>query len=259
MRLKQFGIRNNKTVVLIHPSLVMWDYFENVIPLLEKDYHLVIPVLPGYDPKQKSDFSSVEGIAGQLENQLLEEGINELDCIYGCSMGGSIALRFLADRKIPVKSAVIDGGITPYQLPWIITRLIALKDFLMICMGKFGGIRLLEKAFSTDEYSKEDLEYVAKVLKMISYRTIWNTFDSCNNYDLPDPFETDTRKIEYWYADKEAEERKWDIAYVKERIPQTVFREFEDIGHAGMALLRPEEMAERLKGMIKKEEKDVTF
>ncbi len=259
MRIQQFGIENMETIVLIHPSLVMWDYFEYVVPLLEKDFHVLIPVLHGYDPKQKSDFSSVEEIAGLLEDQLIEEGIKEVSCIYGCSMGGSIVLRFLADGRIPVKSAVIDGGITPYQLPWIITRLIALKDFLLICMGKLGGIRLLEKAFSTDEYSKEDLEYVAKVLKMISFRTIWNTFDSCNNYDLPDRFETDCERIEYWYAEREAKERKQDIAYVKEKIPRTTFREFKDIGHAGLALLRPEEMAKRLKEMMRKEERDVTF
>ncbi|MDO4834774.1 MAG: hypothetical protein Q4A40_07055 [Bacillota bacterium] len=35
-------------------------------------------------------------------------------------------------------------------------------------MGKKGGIKVLEKAFSTDEYSQEDLEYIEQVLSRMS-------------------------------------------------------------------------------------------
>ena len=67
MTIHEFGKENKKTVVLIHPSLVKWDYFERVIPLLERKYHVVVPALPGYDPDVKSNFTSVEGIAAELE------------------------------------------------------------------------------------------------------------------------------------------------------------------------------------------------
>ncbi len=60
MTVHEFGKENKKTVVLIHPSLVMWDYFEYVIPLLETEYHLVVPALPGYDKDRSGDFTSVE-------------------------------------------------------------------------------------------------------------------------------------------------------------------------------------------------------
>ena len=100
----------------------------------------------------------------------------------GALWGGSIALKIFSNQQVKIKNVICDGAITPYQLPWIITRLIAIKDFLMISIGEIGGLKLLEKAFSTDEYSKEELQYVAKVLRFISYKTIWRTFESCNNY-----------------------------------------------------------------------------
>ncbi len=34
-------------------------------------------------------------------------------------MGGAVVVRFLSDNRVKVHSAVIDGGITPYQLPCI--------------------------------------------------------------------------------------------------------------------------------------------
>jgi hypothetical protein len=121
----------------------------------------------------------------------------------------------LAEGKIHIKNAVIDGGITPYQLPRFFTVFIAVRDFLMVCMGKWGGRKLLMKAFSADEYSDEDLKYVEKVLRFMSYQTIWRTFDSCNNYKMPESVPQPEGNVEYWYADAEEKARAWDIGYIK--------------------------------------------
>lgn len=246
MTIHEFGTKNKSAVVLIHPALVMWDYFEYVIPLLEGRYHLIVPALPGYDEKKPGDFTGVEAIAKELTNWLIAHGLEEVSCVYGCSMGGAIVTKLLADNRIKPESAIIDGGITPYQLPWIVTRLIALRDFLMVSVGKLGGIRLLEKAFTSDEYSKEDLKYMEKVLKFVSAKTIWRTFESCNNYDMPKLIHTDCPHIEYWYAQSEEKDRKWDIRYIKLHFPKTEFRAFEEVGHGGLAALKPELLASEL-------------
>ena len=67
MTIHEFGKENDEIVVLIHPSAVMWDYFEYVIPLMKDRYHLLIPALPGYDTQREGDFTSVEEIASELE------------------------------------------------------------------------------------------------------------------------------------------------------------------------------------------------
>ena len=246
MNIHEFGTGNEKAVLLIHPALVRWDYFEYVIPLLEDKYHVIVPALPGYDTASRADFTGVEEIASGLAEDLLSRGITELSCAYGCSLGGAVVMRLISEGKLRLKSAVMDGGITPYRLPWIVTRLIALRDFLMIYMGKLGGIRLLEKAFSTDEYSEEDLEYIADVLRDISAKTIWRTFESANNYDMPKVIRTACPHIEYWYAKAEEKDRRWDISYVRDNLPQTFFREFDGVGHGGLAVLRPEVMVSEL-------------
>ncbi|MCR5651031.1 MAG: alpha/beta hydrolase [Lachnospiraceae bacterium] len=247
MTIHEFGKENEQTVVLIHPSIVMWDYFEYVIPQLEKEYHLIIPALPGYDPDSKDDFTGIEEIADELEKWLIGNGIDDVTCLYGCSMGGSIVTRMLADNNVHIQNAIIDGGITPYQLPWIITRFIAIKDFLLISAGKIGGAKLLEKAFATDDLSEEDVWYAAKVLRMISAKTIWKTFESCNNYSMPDEIHTECRHIEYWVAEKEVKERRADVAYIKKAFPHTRFRKIYDVGHGGLAPFNPEKFVRGIK------------
>ena len=205
MTIHEYGKSNAKTVVLVHPSVVMWDFFEYLIPLLEKDCHVIIPALPGYDENDsQQNFTSVENIAGELA-----------------------------------------------EMPWLLTRFIAVKDFLLISMGKTGGFSLLEKVFATDEYSKEDLEYMAKVFRFISYKTIWRTFESCNNYRMPEGTIEYLGKLEYWYGDKERKERAKDLAYVKEHFLHVKFIEMKNMGHASMATLYPENMAERIMNLAK--------
>ena len=150
MTIHEYGTDKEQVIVLVHPSVVMWDFFEYVIPLLKEDQHLIVPALPGYDEKNPDvDFTGIEEIADELAKWLIAHNINTIDLLYGCSMGGAVVLRMLAEQKIRIKNSICDGGITPYQLPWIVTRLIAVRDFLMISMGKIGGLKLLEKAFST--------------------------------------------------------------------------------------------------------------
>lgn len=211
MNIHEFGKENRESILLIHPSVVKWDYFEYVIPLLEKNYHLIIPALPGYDFEDDSDFTSVEQIAAELNAWLKAKGYEELYAVYGCSMGGSVALMVTLGQSIPIRHCVMDGGITPYQLPWLVTRFIALKDYLMMMLGRAGGVALLEKAFAIGEYSKENLQYVAGVLRHCSRKTLWRTFDSCNNYRVPKPIPEVCTKLHYWYAAGEEKERKADI------------------------------------------------
>ena len=62
----------------------MWDYFENVIPLLKEKYHLIIPALPGYDEENPNeDFTSVEEIADSLAKLLIRYKIRTIDILDG--------------------------------------------------------------------------------------------------------------------------------------------------------------------------------
>jgi hypothetical protein len=120
----------------------------------------------------------------------------------------------------------------------------------MVCIGKWGGRKLLVKAFDADAYSNEDLEYIEKVLTFISYKTIWRTFDSCNNYKMPKDILQPKGHVEYWYADTEEKARAWDIRYIKKNFSNTSFLKLEDLGHAGLAATKPKTMAEMLKMRI---------
>lgn len=251
LNVHEFGKQNEKIIVLIHPSIVRWDYFMDVIPLLEKEYHLMIPALPGYDLSNDGEFTSVEEVAAQIVEHLKNKNIDKVDAVYGCSMGGSIALCMATDHRITIDQVIMDGGITPYQLPWLITRFILLRDFGMVALGKIGGEKMIAQAFPAEEYGEEFIRYAKEVLDHMSYRTIWRTFDSCNNYTIPLSDRMIRSRIHYWYGEQEAKERNWDIRYMRKFFPSTRFVEMAGIGHAALAPFHPKRFVKEILKVLK--------
>ena len=83
MTVHEYGA-GEKIIVLVHPSVVMWDYFDYIVPLLEKEYRLIIPALSGYDEQNPNEnFTSVEKIAAALSKWLAEHKIETVDILYG--------------------------------------------------------------------------------------------------------------------------------------------------------------------------------
>lgn len=252
MTFYEYGKENEKTLLLVHASAVMWDSFSEVIPLLEKEFHLVIPALPGYDENNpEEDFTSVEDIAERIEEWFAREGIQSVYGVYGLSMGGAVVIRLLANQRIHFSKVIIDAGITPYQLPWLVTRFIALKDFLTMEIGKHMSPRTMAKMFSSTDYSMEDLEYAHKVLNFTSAKTLWNTFDSCNNYGMPKKSVVTEAEVYYWYGEKEKRARKKDLKYVKEHIQGIKFHKIPNMDHGDFLFFHPEEFSELLIKFLK--------
>lgn len=249
MHIHEFGQGNRECILFLHASCTGWDFYEESIRRLARRYHVIVPAMPGHDLTTDEDYTSVEELAEALENWLLDRGHSRVHGIYGLSMGGSIVIRLLANGRISFDKAVIDAGITPYQLPWLVTRLIALRDFLMVELGKHSR-KLLELAYPPEKYGAEELDWMERMLKHMSARTIWRVFDSCNNYSMPKPVPVPITEIQYWYGSLEKKARAWDIDYVKKNFPGTRFVEISSVDHAEYALLHPAEFAQQMEAFF---------
>lgn len=249
----EFGSENQEILLMFHGACMVWDMYDEAIKALSKHFHVVIPALPGHDPETNSDYSSVERIAAQTENWLLERGYNTIDGLYGFSMGGGIVLRFLADHRVTVRRAIIDGGITPYQLPWLFTRVIAVRDYLMMQIAR-SSKKILERAFSPEKYTREGVDYFYKTLRNMSSKSIWRVFESANNYSMPDPIPETETEIEYWFGEEEKKARAWDIAYVKRNFQAARFRGISGMNHGEYCLMSQKEFADDMIDFIHKKE-----
>ncbi len=248
-RLHVLGKEHDRVIVMIHGTGMSWDMLMNSADILKEKYCVILVSVPGHDPQTTEEFSSVEQIAEETETGLIETGCGTVDLLYGLSMGGGIAIRMLADDRITVKHAVIDAGITPYELPRLVTRLILIKDFLMMEWGKHSK-RALSLAFPAKEYTREGLDLMHRVIRHMTAKTIWRVYDSTDNYSMPASFPDLETIIEYWYGSREEKDRKLDIRYVRNHIPNIRLRKIDGMMHGQYATVFAGDFAKDLENRI---------
>lgn len=251
MKIHEFGKRNHGNIVMIHGACMSWDMLLPSIKFLSKEYHIYAVAVPGHDLTTNEEFTSVENISARIERAFLRNGISRIDLLYGLSMGGGIALRMLADNKLKIDCAVINAGITPYELPRFVTRLILAKDIVMTTIGKYSR-SALAVAFPPDRFAVSDIDRMFAVMQHMSGNTIKKVFDSTDNYSTPEKFPDIAAEIEYWYGEDEKNERKLDISYVKRHIPGIKLREIKGMAHGQYAVSCPEQFADDLSRRMRK-------
>ena len=249
MNVYEFGTENRRKLLFFQGSCTCWRDYMPSIELLAQQFHVIVPAFEGHDPEEKTDFISVEKTVSDTTDYLSEHGHTSLYAVYGLSMGGGMALRLLAEQRIPVEKVIIDAGTAPYELPYWFTRLILLRDYLMIQLIR-SNIRIFKLFFDPKRWAAEssdteaDYKAMFDFLKGLSRKTIWHVFDSANNYDMPIPMPEPSTEIRYWYGSLERKSRKRDIRWMQKYVAGVQMREFPDMEHGELVLVHPDRFYE---------------
>ena len=75
MQAKEFGKEHDLKIVLIPGNMMSWRQFKNVIPILEKDFHVIAVSTDGYD--EKTEYCKSRII--KIKNRLFHREVFEID------------------------------------------------------------------------------------------------------------------------------------------------------------------------------------
>lgn len=245
MNIKEFGKEHKKTLLMIQGSCMNVDLWEGIVDELQKKFHILLPVIPGHDYENTRDFTTIDTVSQELEEDLHRLGIQKIDGAYGLSMGGSILIKLLDRGILSMDHVILDGAITPYHYPKLWCRLIGIRDYLM---GK--GFRMNKKLtlrwMKNYNYPMETAEKFFHALKYLSDSTLYNVFYHCNNYKMEHtPLEQ--KNIYYLYGEKEEKQRKKDLHNVKAYFPHIEFRKLEGLDHGQLSCVQKDEFCRIIK------------
>ena len=60
MEILEFGDRNKRKIIFIHGFQCPYQIWEKYIEHYQKDYHIIIPIMPGHNPKKQEKFQAVK-------------------------------------------------------------------------------------------------------------------------------------------------------------------------------------------------------
>ena len=63
MTILEFNPTSNSHLLMFHASCMTWEFLKKSIDILAATHHVIVPVMPGYNMDDDSDYTSVEEIA----------------------------------------------------------------------------------------------------------------------------------------------------------------------------------------------------
>ena len=262
MQMLEHGQSQERTLLFFPCTAEPVWAFADTIAQLSQSWHVFQVVYDGHQPENPGNFTSVEQTVDDVTEYLNIHGVSRLDAAYGCSMGGACLTRMLALGEMPIGRAIIDGGITPYQLPYPVRKLLLARDVLSFKMAA-NSRKVLEAAFPPERFTpagrdpQKEYDAMEQYLKTFSNRTIRNIFWSANNYALPKaPAKIET-KITYWYGDDEKKDRKRDIQFIRRYFPQTHIYGIPKMAHAELVMVHPEKFCRYAEKFLTLQAKEV--
>lgn len=253
MKFYTFGEKEKPAIILLPGTCCHWKLnFGEVIPLLEKDYHVICVSYDGFDETEDTIFNNMLSQTEKIENYIVQNYGGKIKSAYGCSLGGSFVGLLIQRKKIYIEYGIIGSSDLDHDKVW--------KAKLKCKMT----IPLLHKIVSTGEYpkifrgmmEKKRTPYRDKFMAMFAIgngglpfmkkESVYNQFYT----DLITPLEkhisVEGTTIHCFYAKKMGE---MYLKRYREHFKNPVIHEF-DMEHEELLVMYPEKWADKIKEIL---------
>ena len=247
MLAQEFGKQNEIKILLIPGNMMSWRQFEHVIPLLEKDYHVIAISTDGYD--EKTTFTTAEASAETVEDYIREHLNGAVDLVFGESFGCATAGLLFHRRKVKCGSLILSGPqyMSLGPLNGLLKAIIPRNQYKLL--GKISGQKKLPRLLKL--YTKTDDEKLIRQFSAVPKNISLETLQNCTNealklYETIDSFTPDLQAhISVWYGAKEPN-MKTALQKLKRAFPNAEDHPFAGYGH-GEIIAHPDVMATEIR------------
>ena len=245
MKILEFGDDSKRKIILIHGFQCPWQVWNKYIEYYKDKFHIIVPIISGHNPEVKEDFISFTSDAKEIEDYILSRYGNEINAVYGMSMGGVLTATLWQNSRLSFNKVIFDGS-----------PLVSYNAVMKGFMKKFY-VDITHKSQQRDKKTVEQatkviisevkMEYFLKVLDNMSDATVENSIDDIANFKLSQSINTPDTVV-YFFHGTAANEMlaKKSAKFVKKHYPNTTVKCFKGKFHCENALLHPEIMLEEL-------------
>jgi len=255
MQAKEFGKENDRKIVLIPGNMMSWRQFENVIPILEKDFHVIALSTDGYD--EKSEFTTAEKSAESIEKYITDNLDSHIDLVFGESFGAATAGMMFNRQKVKIDSIIMSGP--QYMNLGIFTGLIKKiipENQYRLTQKIKSGRKSGKMPLMLKLYTRADDENMLKMFDAMPDHITLKTLQNCTDealrlYEVIDQFEPDPNaKVSIWHGAKEPNMKK-ALEKLRRAFPSAEDHSFEGMGH-GDIIAHPDIMAGEIRKFMER-------
>ena len=254
MKAYSFGEENSPVILLLPGTCCHYkSNFGKVIPLLQKNYHVVCVNYDGFDETENTEFSTMIEETEKIEKYIKENFGGHIRAAYGCSLGGSFVGLLVSRQNVRINCAILGSSDLDQSSGFsakLQTNLLMPLIYPVIRDGKFKS-RFLQKRL--EKRAEEMGEYVNAFMEMLGGARPYVTAKSCKNQfcsdlvtPLPDKIDVTGTEVHVFYALKMGE--KYRARYLK-HFARPIIHE-QDLQHEELLACYPEKWTRLVESIV---------
>ena len=242
MTVIEFGKQNKDTVLLLHGGGLSWWNYREVAKLLEKDYHVILPVLDGHADSNAA-FTTIEDNAARLFSYIDSHFSGQVAVLGGLSLGGQVVLEMLSQRPDICRYALIESALVkPSKLTAALIGPTFGMSYGLIKQRWFAKMQAaylgIPKALFEDYY--RDTCAIAKA-NMIAFLQA-----NCT-YEIKTGLAETTAKMKIVAGEKEQKSILDSAKLIHQAIPGSQLEILSGLRHGDLSINHPERYVQMLK------------
>jgi len=244
MRYQTFGDKSNPSLMLLPGLGVSYELFLPLIERMKDCFYIVAVEVDGFILGAFSAFTSIDDQAVQANEYVKERLDGHLDCAW-LSMGGKILSRMLERREVAIDHAVLDAAPLLPLPKWLVGPLRHYQCANVWTCYHWTGF--WKRVFHS-HYFDVLLDECKKVWPYGKGKAVLDGYKDIYTHKLES---IDGQDIHFWYGTKEAFVAKPQVEHLMKLCPDAHVEVFPKMNHGQLLIDHPEEVARRIRDLIR--------
>lgn len=252
MKIKEYGNKNNNTIMLLHGGGLSWWNYREVAERLQNKFHIILPILDGHSDSDKN-FTSIEDNAQEIIDYINNNYGGHIYLIGGLSLGAQILLEILSRKKDICSYAIIESALV---IPMNTTHKLIKPTFSMsygliskkwFSKLQFNSLRIKKELF--DEYYRD----TCKIGKedMIAF------MEANSKYEIKDSLKNTNAKVLVVVGDKERPIMKKSASLIHQKINESRIEILPNYYHGEFSINNPQQYVVAINELIANRKKQI--
>ena len=249
MKYYEWGKHHEKTIMLLPGTCCnVKSNYSQVIPMLEKYYHVIGVDYDGFDGKG-TKFPDMLTVTQKIEEYVAQKLNGSLNIVYGSSLGGSFAGLLVQRNMIHIDHAIIGSSDLDQSgnvSAWLKTQLLGAVFYKMLKNGQMPKwmIKLSEKKMGREAAQKcaAMISDISDAMQTVSKKSMKQQFYSDLVTQLGEKIKADGTTAHIFYALKMGE--KYRDRYLLHFADPDIIE--QDYGHEELLFFYPEKWVKEI-------------
>lgn len=244
MRYIEYGKENDNVIVLLHGGGLSWWNYEEAAQLLEKDYHIILPILDGHAGSDKN-FTTIEDNAAEIISFIDTHFGGSVFALGGLSLGGQIALEILSQRNNICRYAIIESAqVIPSKLTYSMIKPAFGSCYVLIKHKWFAVLQFRWLKIKSDLFDRYYRDTCA-----ISKGDMIAFLQANTMYCLKDSIRDCTAQVHIFVGGKENRAMKKSASVIHRVLPNSVLHILPGLYHGEFSINNSKEYADMIKNL----------